>query len=156
VRLIDNEGQQHGIIATDEALDKARKAGLDLVEIAPNEQPPVCRIMDYGKFLFDQRKKQQTAKKKQKQTQVKEIKMRPTTEEADYQVKLRNLLRFLESGDKVKVTIRFRGREVVHNDIGRTLLERIEKDIGDLGTVEQFPRLEGRQMVMIIAPKSSK
>jgi len=129
----------------------AREAELDLVEIAPNEKPPVCRIMDYGKFQFEQRKKQHAAKKKQKQIQIKEIKMRPTTEEADYQVKLRSLLRFLEEGDKVKVTIRFRGREVMHNDLGFELLKRIEKDIADLGVVEQHPRLEGRQMGMLIA-----
>jgi translation initiation factor IF-3 len=151
VRLIDNEGQQLGIVAIEEALRLAREAELDLVEIAPNEKPPVCRIMDYGKFQFEQRKKQHAAKKKQKQIQIKEIKMRPTTEEADYQVKLRSLLRFLEEGDKVKVTIRFRGREVMHNDLGFELLKRIEKDIADLGVVEQHPRLEGRQMGMLIA-----
>jgi translation initiation factor IF-3 len=151
VRLIDNEGQQLGIVAIEEALRLAREAELDLVEIAPNEKPPVCRIMDYGKFQFEQRKKQHAAKKKQKQIQIKEIKMRPTTEEADYQVKLRSLLRFLEEGDKVKVTIRFRGREVMHNDLGFELLKRIEKDIADLGVVEQHPRLEGRQMGMMIA-----
>lgn len=130
----------------------AQEVSLDLVEIAPNEKPPVCRIMDYGKFLFEQRKKQHAAKKKQKQIQIKEIKMRPTTEEADYQVKLKNLKRFLEDGDKVKVTIRFRGREVMHNDLGFELLKRIEKDIEDLGTIEQHPRLEGRQMGMLIGP----
>jgi translation initiation factor IF-3 len=151
VRLIDSEGQQLGIVLIEEALRLAREAGLDLVEIAPNEKPPVCRIMDYGKFQFEQRKKQHAAKKKQKQIQIKEIKMRPTTEEADYQVKLRSLLRFLEEGDKVKVTIRFRGREVMHNDLGFELLKRIEKDIADLGIVEQHPRLEGRQMGMLIA-----
>ncbi|MFA6037955.1 MAG: translation initiation factor IF-3 [Legionellales bacterium] len=151
VRLIDSEGQQLGIVLIEEALRLAREAGLDLVEIAPNEKPPVCRIMDYGKFQFEQRKKQHAAKKKQKQIQIKEIKMRPTTEEADYQVKLRSLLRFLEEGDKVKVTIRFRGREVMHNDLGFELLKRIEKDIAELGIVEQHPRLEGRQMGMLIA-----
>lgn len=129
----------------------ARDAELDLVEIAPNEKPPVCRIMDYGKFQFEQRKKQHAAKKKQKQIQIKELKLRPTTEEADYQVKLRSLIRFLEEGDKVKITIRFRGREVMHNDLGFELLKRIEKDIADLGVVEQHPRLEGRQMGMLIA-----
>jgi len=151
VRLIDNEGQQLGIVVIEEALRLAREAELDLVEIAPNEKPPVCRIMDYGKFLFEQRKKQHAAKKKQKQIQIKEIKLRPTTEEADYQVKLRSLLRFLEEGDKVKVTIRFRGREVMHNDLGFELLKRIEKDIAEFGIVEQHPRLEGRQMGMMIA-----
>jgi translation initiation factor IF-3 len=151
VRLIDNEGQQLGIVVIEEALRLAREAELDLVEIAPNEKPPVCRIMDYGKFLFEQRKKQHAAKKKQKQIQIKEIKLRPTTQEADYQVKLRSLLRFLEEGDKVKVTIRFRGREVMHNDLGFELLKRIEKDIAEFGIVEQHPRLEGRQMGMMIA-----
>jgi translation initiation factor IF-3 len=152
VRLIDHEGQQLGIVAIEEALRLAQNAELDLVEIAPNEKPPVCRIMDYGKFLFEQNKKQHAAKKKQKQIQIKEIKMRPTTEEADYQVKLRNLKRFLEEGDKVKVTIRFRGREVMHNDLGFELLKRIEKDVADLGIIEQHPRLEGRQMGMLIGP----
>ncbi len=151
VRLIDNEGQQLGIVLIEEALRLAREAELDLVEIAPNEKPPVCRIMDYGKFLFEQRKKQHAAKKKQKQIQIKEIKFRPTTEEADYQVKLRNLRRFLEEGDKVKLTIRFRGREVMHNDLGLALLKRVEQDILDIGVVEQHPRLEGRQMGMLIA-----
>ncbi|HLF66704.1 MAG TPA: translation initiation factor IF-3 [Gammaproteobacteria bacterium] len=150
VRLIDNEGQQLGIVLIEEALRLAREAELDLVEIAPNEKPPVCRIMDYGKFLFEQRKKQHAAKKKQKQIQIKEIKLRPTTEEADYQVKLRSLRRFLEEGDKVKITIRFRGREVMHNDLGLALLKRLEQDILDLGVVEQHPRLEGRQMGMLI------
>ncbi len=157
VRLIDSEGQQLGIVLIEEALRLAREAELDLVEIAPNEKPPVCRIMDYGKFQFEQRKKQHAAKKKQKQIQIKEIKLRPTTEEADYQVKLRSLLRFLEEGDKVKITIRFRGREVMHNDLGFELLKRIEKDVVDYGIVEQHPRLEGRQMGMLIASnKKSK
>ncbi len=151
MRLIDSEGQQLGIVLIEDALRLAREAELDLVEIAPNEKPPVCRIMDYGKFLFEQRKKQHAAKKKQKQIQIKEIKLRPTTEEADYQVKLRSLIRFLEEGDKVKITIRFRGREVMHNDLGFELLKRIEKDIEQLGIVEQHPRLEGRQMGMLIA-----
>ncbi len=151
MRLIDNEGQQLGIVPIEDALRLARDANLDLVEIAPNEKPPVCRIMDYGKFLFAQRKKSHEAKKKQKQIQIKEIKLRPTTEEADYQVKLRSLKRFLEDGDKVKITIRFRGREVMHNDLGFELLKRIEKDIADLGIVEQHPRLEGKQMGMLIA-----
>ncbi len=150
MRLIDSEGQQLGIVLIEEALRLAREAELDLVEIAPNEKPPVCRIMDYGKFSFEQRKKQHAAKRKQKQIQIKEIKLRPTTEEADYQVKLRNLKRFLEEGDKVKITIRFRGREVMHNDLGFELLKRIEKDTADVGIVEQHPRLEGKQMGMLI------
>jgi len=131
----------------------AQEAGLDLVEIAPNSDPPVCKIMDYGRFKFEQSKKAQQAKKKQKQIQVKEVKFRPGTDVGDYQVKLRNLRRFLEEGDRVKVTLRFRGREMAHQELGLQLLERVRDDLADLGTVEQFPRLEGRQMVMIISPK---
>jgi translation initiation factor IF-3 len=126
---------------------------LDLVEIVPAAEPPVCRIMDYGKFRFEASKKQQASRKKQKQTQIKEIKFRPGTEEGDYQVKLRNLKRFLEQGDKTKVTLRFRGREMAHQNLGRDLLKRVEGDLAELGTVEQFPKMEGRQMVMVIAPK---
>jgi translation initiation factor IF-3 len=126
---------------------------LDLVEIVPAAEPPVCRIMDYGKFRFEASKKQQASRKKQKQTQIKEIKFRPGTEEGDYQVKLRNLKRFLEQGDKTKVTLRFRGREMAHQNLGRDLLKRVEQDLAELGTVEQFPKMEGRQMVMVIAPK---
>ena len=126
---------------------------MDLVEIVPSAKPPVCRIMDYGKFLFEQNKKRHAAKKKQKQVQIKEVKFRPGTDEGDYQVKLRNLTRFLEEGDKVKVTLRFRGRELAHQEIGRKLLQRLEADFVEYGTVEQQPKMEGRQMVMIIAPK---
>lgn len=126
---------------------------MDLVEIVPAAEPPVCRIMDYGKFRFENSKKQQSSRKKQKQSQVKEIKFRPGTEEGDYQVKLRNLKRFLEQGDKTKVTLRFRGREMAHQNLGRDLLKRVEEDLSELGTVEQFPKMEGRQMVMVIAPK---
>jgi len=131
----------------------ADEAELDLVEIVPNAEPPVCRIMDYGKYVFEQTKKKQAAKKKQKQIQVKEIKFRPGTEDSDYQVKLRNLTRFLNNGDKVKVTLRFRGREMVHQELGTKMLERIESDLQELGVVEQYPKLEGRQMVMVFAPK---
>jgi translation initiation factor IF-3 len=131
----------------------AEEAGLDLVEIVPNADPPVCRVMDYGKFLFDQSKKRQAAKKKQKQIQVKEIKFRPGTEEGDYQVKLRNIVKFLTHGDKVKVTLRFRGREMAHQELGAKMLERIESDLTSYGAVEQFPKLEGRQMVMVLGPK---
>ena len=131
----------------------ADEAELDLVEIVPNVEPPVCRIMDYGKYLFEQTKKKQAAKKKQKQIQVKEIKFRPGTEDGDYQVKLRNLTRFLNNGDKVKVTLRFRGREMVHQELGTKMLERIETDLQEYGVVEQYPKLEGRQMVMVFAPK---
>lgn len=126
---------------------------MDLVEIVPAGEPPVCRIMDYGKFRFENSKKQQSSRKKQKQSQVKEIKFRPGTEAGDYQVKLRNLKRFLEQGDKTKVTLRFRGREMAHQNLGRDLLKRVEEDLSELGTVEQFPKMEGRQMVMVIAPK---
>jgi len=150
--LIDADGENVGVVSVQDAQARANEAELDLVEISPSAKPPVCRIMDYGKYLFEQNKKRQAAKKKQKQVQVKEVKFRPTTEEGDYQVKLRNAMRFLEDGDKAKVTIRFRGREVTHQDIGRELLARLEKDIGDLGNVEQRPKMEGRQMVMIISP----
>jgi translation initiation factor IF-3 len=131
----------------------AAEAEMDLVEVSPTAEPPVCRIMDYGKFLFEQNKKAHSAKKKQKQIQVKEVKFRPGTEEADYQVKLRNLVRFLTEGDKAKVTLRFRGREMAHTELGRRLLDRLVIDLAELGTVEQHPSLEGRQMVMVISPK---
>jgi len=135
-----------------EAKAQAEEAGKDLVEIVPNADPPVCRVMDYGKFKYELSKKAQQAKKKQKQTTVKEIKFRPGTEEADYQVKLRNLIRFLSEGDKTKVTLRFRGREMAHQELGAKLLERIESDLEEYGKVEQYPKLEGRQMVMVIGP----
>ena len=131
----------------------ADEAEMDLVEVSPTAKPPVCRIMDYGKFLFEENKKRHAAKKKQKQIQIKEVKFRPGTEEGDYQVKLRNLTRFLSHGDKAKVTLRFRGREMAHQDLGQKLLKRVAEDLAELGTVEQFPRLEGRQMVMVMAPK---
>lgn len=134
----------------------AEAATLDLVEIAPTAKPPVCRIMDYGKFLFEEKKKKAVAKKKQKQIQVKEIKFRPGTEEGDYQVKLRNLMRFLEAGDKAKITLRFRGREMAHQSLGKDLLNRIKDDLAELGQVESFPKMEGRQMVMVLAPKKAK
>jgi translation initiation factor IF-3 len=134
----------------------AEEAELDLVEISPNAKPPVCRIMDYGKFRFEQAKKQSEARKKQKQIQVKEIKFRPGTDEGDYQVKLRNLIRFLSEGDKAKVTLRFRGREMAHQDLGINLLKRVEDDLAPYGAVEQRPRMEGRQMVMTIAPVKKK
>lgn len=153
MRLIDVDGQQVGIVSLREAQQKAQQAELDLVEIVPNAKPPVCRVMDYGKFLFEQNKKRQSAKKKQKQVQVKEIKFRPGTEESDYQVKLRSLMRFLEEGDKAKITLRFRGRELVHQELGQKLLKRVETDLAEYGAVEQYPKLEGRQMVMVIAPK---
>ena len=136
-----------------QALASAEAAGLDLVEVAPNSDPPVCRVMDYGKFVFEQNKKAQSARRKQKQIQVKEVKFRPGTEEGDYQVKLRNLIRFLTQGDKAKITLRFRGREMAHQEIGVQLLNRVQQDLDEYGTVEQRPLMEGRQMVMVIAPR---
>tara|TARA_B100001564_G_scaffold321659_1_gene300431 strand:- start:861 stop:1352 length:492 start_codon:yes stop_codon:yes gene_type:complete len=153
VRLIASNGDQVGVIDTSKALELAKEEDLDLVEIVPNQTPPVCRIMDYGKFKFESQKKAHAAKKKQKQTQVKEIKFRPNTEEADYQVKLKSLIKFLSGGDKAKITMRFRGREIAHQVIGREFLDRVQKDLDDYGVVEQIPSFEGRQMVMVIAPK---
>jgi translation initiation factor IF-3 len=153
VRLIGADGQQVGVVTIQEALRKADEAGLDLVEIAPTAQPPVCRVMDYGKFLYEESKRKQAAKKKQRQIEVKEVKFRPTTDIGDYQVKLRNLIRFLEEGNKTKVTLRFRGREMAHQELGIELLKRVEEDLKEHGTVEQRPRLEGRQMVMVLSPK---
>ena len=138
---------------TSEAKRLAEEAGLDLVEISPMAAPPVCRIMNFGKFQYEEAKRRHAAKKKQKQIQVKEVKFRPGTDVGDYQVKLRNLIRFLEEGDKAKITLRFRGREMAHQELGAQLLKRVEEDLKDVGTVEQHPRMEGRQMVMIIAPK---
>ena len=155
MRLISENGDQVGIVSIGDAIRSAEEAGLDLVEISPNVEPPVCKIMDYGRFKFELNKKQHSEKKKQKQVQIKEIKFRPGTEEADYQVKLRNLVKFLEAGDKTKVTLRFRGREMAHRDLGLKLLQRVEKDLDELGTVEQFPKLEGRQMVMVLAPRKT-
>ena len=153
VRLIASNGDQIGVLDTAKALELAKEEELDLVEIVPNQTPPVCRIMDYGKFRFDNQKKAHAAKKKQKQTQVKEIKFRPNTEEADYQVKLKSITKFLNGGDKAKITMRFRGREIVHQVIGREVLDRVQKDLDEIGIVEQIPLFEGRQMVMVIAPK---
>ncbi|MFO7857987.1 MAG: translation initiation factor IF-3 [Ectothiorhodospiraceae bacterium] len=153
VRLIDPDGEQLGIVSLDEALQKAEDAGLDLVEMVPHPETAVCRIMDYGKHKFEASKKQQAAKKKQKQVQLKEVKFRPGTDEGDYETKLRNLRRFLEDGDRGKVTLRFRGREMAHQDLGLKLLERVEKDLEDIATVEQRPKMEGRTMVMMLAPR---
>ena len=152
VRVIGVNGEQIGILKTREALETAEEAGLDLVEVAPNSEPPVCRIMDYGKFVFEQNKKAQSARRKQKQIHVKEVKFRPGTEEGDYQVKLRNLIKFLSQGDKAKVTLRFRGREMAHQELGTQLLKRVREDLEDIATVEQHPSMEGRQMVMVMAP----
>lgn len=140
-------------MSIEEARQQALDSQLDLVEIVPNGEPPVCRVMDFGKYLFDLNKKKSAAKKKQKQVQVKEIKFRPGTDDGDYQIKLRNLKRFLDNGDKVKVTLRFRGREMAHQELGGLMLKRVEADLSELGSVEQFPKMEGRQMVMVIAPK---
>ena len=152
MRLIGHDGNQIGVVPLYRAKQAAEEAELDLVEISPNAKPPVCRIMDYGKFKFEQNKRLQEAKKKQKQIQVKEIKFRPGTDEGDYQVKLRNLIRFLTDGDKAKITVRFRGREMVHQDLGLKLLKRVEADLMEHGTVEQRPKMEGRQMVMTLGP----
>ena len=153
VRLIGADGEQVGVVSLDEAQSMADQANLDLVEISPQAEPPVCKVMDYGKFRFEEQKKQQAARKKQKQVQVKEIKFRPGTDIGDYNVKLRNLIRFLTEGDKVKVTLRYRGREMAHQELGRDLLKRVEADLEEYGSVEQFPRMEGRQMVMVLAPR---
>jgi translation initiation factor IF-3 len=156
VRLISADGKQVGIVKTTEALSMAQEASLDLVQIAGDSNPVVCKIMDYGKHLFDIKKKRAASKKKQKQIQVKEIKFRPGTEDGDYQVKLRNLIRFLQAGDKAKVTLRFRGREMAHQELGMELLKRVETDLAELGAVEQFPKMEGRQMTMVISPKKNR
>jgi translation initiation factor IF-3 len=153
VRVIGADGGQAGVMTRAEALQLATTAEMDLVEVSPTAEPPVVRVMDYGKFLFEQSKKAHSAKRKQKQIHVKEVKFRPGTEEADYQVKLRNLVRFLSEGDKAKVTLRFRGREMVHQDIGRKLLDRVQTDLAPHSVVEQNPLMEGRQMVMLFAPK---
>ena len=147
------EWENRGVVSLREALEMAYDAELDLVEIVPTAKPPVCRIMDYGKFRFDESKKAALARKNQKQVQVKEIKMRPATDEGDYQIKLRKLRDFLDDGDKVKVTLRFKGREMAHKELGMDVLKRVEKDLEEVASVEQFPRLEGRQMVMMMGPK---
>ncbi len=154
--MIGAEGEQVGVVSITEALQTAYDANLDLVEISPNADPPVCKIMDYGKYQFEQNKKLQAAKKKQKQIQIKEIKFRPGTEEGDYQVKLRSLIKFLNEGDKTKITVRFKGRELSHRELGMDLLKRIETDLEEVAAVEQFPKLEGRQMVMVMGPKKKK
>jgi translation initiation factor IF-3 len=153
VRVIGSDGEMVGVLSRDEALAMAEEAGMDLVEIQPTADPPVCRIMDYGKFKFEAQKKANAAKKKQKIVEIKELKFRPTTDEGDYNIKLRNLRRFLEEGDKVKVNIRFKGREMAHQELGMQMAARIEKDLADEVVIEQRPRLEGRQMIMMIAPK---
>ncbi len=153
--MVGPDGEQIGVMGARDALARAEEYGMDLVEIAPQADPPVCRIMDWGKFRFEQSKKQQVARKKQKQIQVKEVKFRPGTDDHDYDVKMRNLRRFIEDGDKVKVTLRFRGREMAHQELGRDLLQRVEKDMADEVVVEQRPRMEGRQMVMMLSGKKA-
>ena len=152
IRLIGVDGEQLGIVGLNQALSMAEEAEIDLVEIAPQAAPPVCRLMDYGKFKYHESKKQHEARLKQKQVQVKEVKFRPGTDEGDYQVKLRNLIRFLDEGDKAKITLRFRGREITHQELGLALLKRVEADLQEHAVVEQFPKMEGRQMVMVLGP----
>ena len=153
VRVIRSDGEQAGVMGITEAKELAYDEGLDLVEVSPMADPPVCRVMDFGKYLFEQNKKNQSAKRKQKQVQVKEIKFRPGTDEGDYKIKLRKLVQFLEQGDKTKVTLRFRGREMAHKELGAKLLARVRDDLEEYGSVEQMPQMEGRQMVMVIGPK---
>ncbi len=156
VRLIAEDGKQVGVVSIQEALSAAEKAALDLVEMVPDAEPPVCRIMDYGKHLFEEKKKRTEVRKRQRQSTVKEIKIRPTTEDGDYQVKLKALRRFLADGDKAKITLRFRGRELAHQELGMRLLDRLKVDLSDCGQVEQEAKFEGRQMIMVIAPAKKK
>jgi translation initiation factor IF-3 len=153
VRVIGAEGEQAGVLSRDEALSMAADLGLDLVEIQPNADPPVCRIMDYGKFKFEQQKKAHAARRKTKQVEIKELKFRPSTEDGDYNVKMRNMRRFLEEGDKVKIVVRFKGREMAHVELGEQMVKRIQGDIVEEAVIESLPKFEGRQMVMMIAPK---
>jgi translation initiation factor IF-3 len=155
VRVVGSEGDQIGVMGIRDALARAEEEGMDLVEIAPQAEPPVCRIMDWGKYRFEQSKKAQAARKKQKQIQIKEVKFRPGTDDHDYDVKMRNLRRFIEDGDKVKVTLRFRGREMAHQELGLEILQRVEEDMAEETVVEQRPRMEGRQMVMMLSPKKT-
>ena len=153
VRLIDADGEQVGVVPTPEAMEMAAEVGLDLVEISPNVKPPVCKILDYGKYKYEAQKKANEARKKQKVIEVKEIKMRPVIDEHDYQVKMRSVIKFLEHGDKVKMTIRFRGREMAHQDLGLKVLNRVRDDVDEVAKVEQFPKTEGRLMTMVVAPR---
>nr|WP_253196158.1 translation initiation factor IF-3 [Roseovarius sp. PS-C2] len=150
--MIGAEGENVGVVTPERAMEMAEQAGLDLVEISPNATPPVCKIMDYGKYKYEQQKREAEARKKQKTIEVKEVKFRPNTDTHDYDVKMRNVLKFLEKGDKVKVTLRFRGREMAHQDLGRDLLNRVAEDVKDIGKVENMPKMEGRQMIMVIGP----
>lgn len=153
MRVIGSTGAQIGIMATYEALQRAQNEGLDLVEVSPNVSPPVCRIIDYGKFLFEQKKKAKEQSSKQKQVQTKEIQLRPVTDEGDYQIKLRNAIRFLQEGDKVRVVMKYRGREMLHQDIGRQYIERVTKDLSDHGTVDGKSQMEGKQLIVFFVPK---
>lgn len=153
IRLIDETGENVGVVATSEAIDRASNVGLDLVEVSPNADPPVCKIMDFGKYKYEEQKRKSEARKKQKIIDVKEIKMRPNIDQHDYDVKMRSISRFLGEGDKVKVTMRFRGREMVHQDLGLKLLQKVRDELEEVAKVEQFPRLEGRQMTMVMAPR---
>ncbi len=153
VRLIDEQGENLGVVSKEEAIERAEDAGMDLVEISPGAEPPVCKILDYGRFKYQDQKKKNEARKKQKTIDIKEIKMRPNIDQHDYDVKMRSINRFLADGDKVKVTMRFRGREMVHQELGLKVLDRVRDQLDEVAKVEQFPRLEGRQMIMIVAPK---
>ena len=153
VRLVDEHGEMVGIVGRNEAIEMAVEAGLDLVEVAPNADPPVCKILDYGKFKDEEQKKKNEARKKQKIIEVKEIKLRPSIDDHDYQVKMRSMNKFIEEGDKVKVTMRFRGRELAHQELGMNVLMRVKEDLDEIAKVEQFPRMEGRQMTMVVSPK---
>ena len=153
VRLVAQDGQMVGIVPRNEALAMAADAGLDLVEIAPNADPPVCKVLDFGKFKYEEQKKKNEARKKQKVIEVKEIKLRPSIDDHDYDVKMRSMTKFIEEGDKVKVTMRFRGRELAHQELGMDVLMRVKTDLDEVAKVEQFPRMEGRQMTMVISPK---
>jgi translation initiation factor IF-3 len=153
VRLIDEQGENVGIVATDEAIERAEDAGMDLVEISPGADPPVCKILDYGRFKYQDQKKKNEARKKQKTIDIKEIKMRPNIDTHDYDVKMRSINRFIADGDKVKVTMRFRGREMVHQELGLKVLDRVRDQLDEVAKVEQFPKMEGRQMIMVVAPK---
>ena len=153
VRLIDEQGENLGVVSKDEAIERAEDAGLDLVEISPGADPPVCKILDYGRFKYQDQKKKNEARKKQKTIDIKEIKMRPNIDTHDYDVKMRSINRFIADGDKVKVTMRFRGREMVHQELGLKVLDRVRDELDEVAKVEQFPKMEGRQMIMVVAPK---
>jgi translation initiation factor IF-3 len=153
VRLVDQDGEMVGVVGRNEAIQRAMEAGLDLVEIAPNADPPVCKILDFGKFKYEAQKKKNEARKKQKVIEVKEIKLRPSIDDHDYDVKMRSMVKFIDEGDKVKVTMRFRGRELAHQELGMNVLIRVRDDLGEVAKVEQMPRMEGRQMTMVVSPK---